>query len=141
LYTSNALRERFVDGAVSTASGPKVVVMAFDRLDRDIGGAMDAIEQHDITTAHALLCHAQDIVNELLCMLDPDAWEHAASLASIYRYVLTLLTHANVNKELGGAREARMLLAELGEAFRHAANAAATSPGAVSSLREFSVQA
>lgn len=120
-FSSQALRARFTEGALSTASGPRVVVMAYDRLDRDLAGAISAIEAKDISTSHELLVHAQDIVHELLCMLDLDAWEHAATLASIYRYVIDLLTRANVTKTAKDAIEAKRLLRELGDAFRQAA--------------------
>lgn len=119
--SSQALRARFTDGALSTASGPRVVVMAYDRLDRDLAGAIAAIEAKDIFTSHELLVHAQDIVHELLCMLDLDAWEHASTLAAIYGYVGELLTRANVTKTAGPVAEAKRLLGELGGAFRQAA--------------------
>lgn len=121
MFHQNAPRERFTDGALSTASGPKVIVMAYDRLDRDLGGAIDAIERQDIFRAHELLIHAQDLVHELLCMLDLDAWEHAATLADVYRFVGDLLVQANVRKDLQPALHARRLLAELGDGFRQAA--------------------
>lgn len=143
MYTSNTLRDRFVDGALTTASGPRIVVMCFDRLDRDLSGAIEALESEDTGRAHELLCHAQDLVHELLCMLDLDAWEHSATLAEIYRYVISLLTRANVTKQAAGADEARRLLAELGDAFRQAAVSGVGSVGSesVSPLREFSVRA
>ena len=58
-------------------------------------------------------------------MLDLDAWEHAAQLASIYQYVIDLLTTANVRKSAKEIKEARTLLAGLGDAFRQAAVSAA----------------
>jgi flagellar protein FliS len=122
----HTLRAKFTDGGLATASGPKVIQLCYERLDRDLDGALAAIATRDISGAHHLLCHAQDIVSELMCMLDLDVWEHAAQLASIYRYVLELLTQANVKKIPAPAIEARHLLAELGDAFR---GAAATSSG------------
>jgi flagellar protein FliS len=124
MYSNQALRDRFTDGGLATTPGPKIVVMCYDRLDRDLAGAIDAIDAHDIERAHELLVHAQDIVHELLMSLDLDAWQHAASLGAIYRYVIELLTRANVKKSVAEVREARRHLAELGEAFRQAANGA-----------------
>ncbi|MBI5087586.1 MAG: flagellar protein FliS [Actinobacteria bacterium] len=135
---ADALRSRFTEGALDTASGPKVIQLCYERLDRDLDGALAAIDRRDISGAHEQLCHAQDIVHELLCMLDLDRWEHARTLASIYRYVLELLTDANVRKQPGPAREARHLLAELGEAFRAGAAAATVEPAAPS---QFSARA
>ena len=93
--------------------------MAYDRLDRDIAGALSALADGDLAKAHELLCHAQDLVHELNGMLDVDAWEHGPSLAAIYRYVIVRLTEANMTKLASPATEARNLLAELGDAFRH----------------------
>ena len=126
MYHQNVLRERFTDGALSTASGPKVVVLAYDRLDRDLAGALDAIERRDVEQAHELLVHAQDIVHELLCMLDLDVWEHAATLAEIYRFIGDLQTRADVPTTAEPAIHARRLLAELGDGFRQAAAQVAT---------------
>lgn len=135
-----ALRARYVDDGLETASGPKIIVLCFERLDRDLGAALEALEQTDITVAHETLRHAQDIVHELLCMLDVDRWEHGRSLAAIYRYVLELLMRANVKKSAAPAREARHLLAELGEAFRTAA--ASPLPVAISApVGQFTVSA
>jgi flagellar secretion chaperone FliS len=152
-----AQRERFADGGLATASGPKIIVMCYERLDRDLGGGLDAIAARDIYTAHQLLCHAQDIVFELLCMLDLDAWEHSIDLARIYGYVLELLTKANVdktanaNKATKTVKEARMLLASLGDGFRQAAalsvtaqtaaQIAAAQAGPAGGARELSLRA
>lgn len=121
MYPNQSLRDRFTDGALDTASGPKVVVMAYDRLNRDLTGALEAIGRGEVAVTHDLLCHAQDLVAELLAMLDVDKWEHGRSLAAIYRYVLELLTEGNVTKRPAPVTEARTLLAELGDAFRQAA--------------------
>jgi flagellar protein FliS len=122
------LRNKFTAGALETASPAKIVVMAFDRLDRDLAGALVAIDSRDVPKAHELLVHAQDLVHELLCMLDLDAWEHAPKLASIYQYVGELLTKANMHKRTAEVHEARTLLADIGDAFRQAAVSAATAP-------------
>lgn len=127
-----SLRHRFSSDALETASPAKIVVMAFDRLDRDLAGALVAIESRNVPKSHELLVHAQDLVHELLCMLDLDAWEHAPKLASIYQYVGELLTRANVYKRAAEVNEARTLLADIGDAFRQAAVSAATSPQPVS---------
>ncbi len=139
MTNSQSLRERFTSGALDTASGPRVVVMAYERLDRDIAGALSALAEGDLAKAHELLCHAQDLVHELNGMLDVDAWEHGPSLAAIYRYVIVRLTEANMTKLASPATEARNLLAELGDAFRTASVTASTSftpPALPSTLAE-----
>ena len=121
MHPTQDQRHRFTDGGLSTASGPKIIVMCYARLDRDLVTAMEAIRVDDVQGSHDSLCHAQDLVHELRCMLDLDAWEHAAGLSSIYHYVGNLLVAANVKKSVPLAEEARQLLAELGDGFRQAA--------------------
>jgi flagellar secretion chaperone FliS len=128
MTTSQSLRERFTTGGLDTASPPKIVLMAYDRLDRDIAGAISALADGDLAGAHELLCHSQDLVHELNGMLDVDAWEHAPALADIYRYVIVRLMEANMTKRAAPATEARHLLAELGDSFRQAAVSTSTSP-------------
>lgn len=128
--TTQFLRNRFTDESISTASPARIVVMAYDRIDRDLVGALQALEFEDLASANALLCHAQDLVTELHGMLDLEAWEHAASLASIYRFVNDLLTTANVRKRSAEVLSARALMADLGSAFREAATMSATPPAA-----------
>jgi|688.fasta_scaffold251774_2 flagellar protein FliS len=124
MNTVQSARDRFVSGALATASGSKVIEMAYDRLDRDLSNALAAIEARQVEPAHTALTHAQDLVNELLMMLDTTAWEHAPSLASIYRYVIELLTFANMKKSPIEVQQARFLLGELGAAFAQAAGQA-----------------
>lgn len=131
MYQPTTPRERFTDGGLTTASGPKIIVMCFERLDRDITGAIDAIEHRQIERAHELLLHAQDILFELRCMIDFDAWEHAGSLSSIYRFASDLLVTANVKKSAREAEQARAMLAEIGAAFRQAAASVAITPATV----------
>jgi flagellar biosynthetic protein FliS len=140
MYPNNQ-RGRFTEEGLTTASGPRIVVMCFDRLDRDLGEAVIALEADDVGRSHELLCHAQDIVHELLCMIDPTVWEHAGSLAAIYRYVFELLTRANISKTVAAALEARNLLAQLGDAFRQASIGLVASPEPATRPEQFSVRA
>lgn len=121
MYDRESKRDRFISGGLLTTSGPKVLVMAFERLDRDLLEAIGAIEQRKFEVAHLALVHAQDIIIELRLMLDLDAWEHAPSIDAIYRFVLDLLVQANIGKSIAQAQQARRLLNELGSAFAQAA--------------------
>ncbi|WP_420452517.1 flagellar export chaperone FliS [Ilumatobacter sp.] len=129
-HPTASLRSRFTHDSLETASGAQVIVLCFDRLDRDLENALGSIAagQHDAT--NTVLRHAQDLIGEMVAMLDVDAWEHAPGLLSIYDYLLRLLATANVRKDTEAVVEARTLLAELGEGFRGAAarNAIAPSP-------------
>ena len=141
MYPTQDQRHRFTDGGLATASGPKIIVMCYERLERDIGAAIEAIRADDVQGSHDSLCHAQDLVHELRCMLDLEVWEHATGLSSIYHYVGNLLVAANVKKSIPLAEEARRLLAELGDAFRQAAltHRADSAPETIDATqREFS---
>jgi len=128
MYQNQSKRDQFVTGGLATASGPQIIAMAFDRLDRDLAGALDAIEAKDIERAHNMLCHAQDLVTELLMMLDLDAWEHAPALASIYQFTLELLTKANLKKNPVEVSQARQLLKNLGSGFTGAIQSLHSAP-------------
>ena len=141
MYPNQNQRGRFTEDGLSTASGPKIVLMCFDRLDRDIGEALGALETKDFGRANEAFCHAQDIVNELLYMLDLGAWEHAASLAAVYRYTVQLLTRANVSKRPDDAIDARLLLAEIGDAFRQASIGLSVKTEHASPAAQFSARA
>lgn len=116
------LRHRFASDTLATLPGPRVVVMAFDRVDRDLAIAQRALDAADYFTVNSNLTHAQALLQELLVMLDQDAWEHAPALAAIYDYVIRLLARANVTKQPAHVIEAQRLVTELGDAFRSAAD-------------------
>jgi len=127
MYSDQSLRNRYTDSALQTASGPRIVVMAYDRLDRDLAEAIDALATRDIERVNAALVHAQDLLSELLLMLDRDRWEHAGTLASLYEFVGRQLFTANVTKDTAIIHDARRLLSGLGDAFRDAAASMATT--------------
>lgn len=134
-------RNRFVNGGLATASPAKILEMAFERLDRDLATALEALARNEIERCHSALCHAQDLVIELNLMLDQEAWEHADALSSIYMYVLEVLTRANVRKSVTDVEHARSILADIGGAFstasaqvQQAQAAPSTSMGAPASV-------
>lgn len=127
-------RKRFAADSLATVSGPRVVVMCFDRLERDLTSAGEALTAGDLFQVNATLTHAQELLHELAAMLDFEVWEHATTLASIYEYVIRVLTVANTTKKMSKIEEAQRLLRQLGGAFREAAAttsavAAPTAPG------------
>lgn len=147
-----ARRDRFASVGLETASRGKILVLCFDRLDRDLVEARDAIAAGDHFTTNIALGHAQELLGELALMIDPTAWEHAGALLAVYDYVLRLLTNANMQKSDAIVVEAQRILAEIGEAFRVAAasdpdpTAATAAPEgeadpAPTSHERFSVQA
>lgn len=121
MNTADTMLDRFNSDGAHTASGPRIVVMCFDRLDRDLAQAIAAIEQGDHFEANETLGHAQDLLGEVAAMLDLESWEHAGSLVSVYDYVLRRLATANIIKDVTLVAEAQRLVTEIGDAFRVAA--------------------
>ncbi|MEM1333576.1 MAG: flagellar export chaperone FliS [Actinomycetota bacterium] len=125
MYDQNTTLDRrtaFSDGDIATASPQRVLIKCFDRLEADMDRGLAAIERHDFETANRELGHAQDLLGEIAGWLDADAWEHADSLLAVYDYVLRLLAVGSMLKESAPIVEARHLLAEIGDAFRAAAD-------------------
>jgi flagellar protein FliS len=110
-------RAKFADNAISTVSPARIVVLCFERIDRDLEECVAAIERQARSDAHHLCCHAQDIITELLGSLDQDAWEHASSLAGVYTWALSHLVRANIQQSAEMVREVQAVLAELREGF------------------------
>jgi flagellar secretion chaperone FliS len=123
-------RNQFATDRLETASSSSVLLLCFDRLDRDLTMARSAIAEHDHFATNQHLGHAQDLLGEVAAMLDVDVWEHSGSLLAVYDYVLRLLARANTSKSEAMVGEAQRLLDEIGDAFRTAARTAATSIGA-----------
>lgn len=126
MFSDQMMRQRFRDDAVHTASRERVVVMAFDRLERDLAEALDAIEARSTPVAHQSLCHAQALLGELQLMLDVDAWEHGPQLAAIYDYLIGRLVHANLTKHRDPVVEVQRHVRDIGDAFRTAATEVAS---------------
>jgi flagellar secretion chaperone FliS len=120
MYTATAARNRFSAGNLEGVSGPRIVVMCFERVERDLAEAITAIEASDHYQANAALCHAQDLIAELALMVDAAAWEHAGTLLALYDYLLRLLPVANMKKDPNRINEAMRHVVELGAAFRQA---------------------
>lgn len=132
------LRHQFQEDRLSTASNGTILTLCFDRLDRDLSVAREAISNADHFTTNDALGHAQDLLSELAGMLDTGAWEHANSLLTVYDYLLRLLAKANILKDDALVAEAQRLVAEIGDAFRQAAGTATpAAPAATAAASAF----
>jgi len=114
-------RAKFSNNAVTTVSPARLIVLCYDRIDRDLEEAAAAMDRGARIDAHELCCHAQDIVAELLGSLDQDAWEHASTLAGIYAWALSHLVRANIQQDSALVREVQVVLADLRDGFASAA--------------------
>lgn len=123
--TQAAARSRYATDAVQTASPGALLIMLYDRLCRDLVTAQAALEQRDLARANSELVHAQHIVTELDASLDRTAWEGAAALGELYRWVHAELLTANLRKDAGRVAECRAVVEPLRDAWRTAAVQAA----------------
>lgn len=121
-----AARDRYTGSAVTTASGPTLLLMLYDRLVRDLVNAESALAGRDLARANSELLHAQRIVLELRTSLDITAWSGGPALDELYTFVHTELVLANVEKSPGRVVGCRSLVEPLRDAWRDAA-AAVTS--------------
>lgn len=102
-------------------SAPKHVVLErlFDRFQRDLVQAREAIAARDIHTKASLLDHALAIVCELCAVLDhASAPELCANLDAIYQYVIARINEASLKLDTAPLDEASSLMAEIGNAFK-----------------------
>lgn len=126
MHSPETMLDRYAAGSLQTATGPRIVVMCFDRLDKDLTLALAAIDLDDHYEANRTLAHAQDLLTEMADMLDVDAWDHAGALLALYDYILRRLAQANSSKNPGFVIEVQQLITSLGDAFREAATSILT---------------
>jgi flagellar protein FliS len=119
--TVTALRSRYLNDSVTTATPAQLLVMLYDRLVLDLGQAETALRAGDRAAATPKLMHAQEIVMELRVTLDMNAWDGAPGLASLYGFLLTELVGANVRGDADRVASCRALVEPLRDAWREAA--------------------
>jgi flagellar biosynthetic protein FliS len=122
----SALIGRFRSTATETAPPERLLTMLYDRLVLDLDRGHTALVSDDRPQAGAHLTHAQDIVHELRCSLDPTAWDGAPGLLSLYDYLYSHLVSANVTRNADMVLECRDLVAPLRDAWHEAAQEVAT---------------
>jgi flagellar protein FliS len=112
------------------------VVLLYQRLQRDLDEALDAMASRDHERSHFALLHAQEIVAELDTALDPDAWDGAAQLSQLYGYVLELLVDANLRKDPRPVRECIAVIAPVADAWAAAWAQVSTAPAIAGVLHD-----
>lgn len=116
-----ALRSRYVDDTVATASPAKLLTMLYDRLVLDLVRGEAGQRAGDRAAAGQHLTHAQDIVTELAATLDVSVWDGAPRLMSVYTFLLTELIGANVSCDPDRTAACRELVEPLRDAWHQAA--------------------
>lgn len=113
----------------NTVSPERLVVLLYERLERDLVDARTAIGDGDAERRHAALLHAQEIVEELSYAVRPDVWEAGKGLVAIYDFVLELLVRANVGPDVTAVDQASRLIGDLTAAWRDAYVSVASTAG------------
>jgi flagellar protein FliS len=117
-------RRTYEDVGIGTASPERLLTLLWDRLLRDLDGALQGLVEGDLVTVNTALVHAQDIVFELRSSLRVDGWTGGAPLAALYEFVESELVWANVHKDAARIESCRELLSPLRDAFHEAARTA-----------------
>jgi len=81
--TVTALRSRYLNDSVTTATPAQLLVMLYDRLVLDLNHAEKALRESDRGTATSRLMHAQEIVMELRVTLDATVYSCHSSFRRI----------------------------------------------------------
>lgn len=129
-----ALLAKFRRESLATASPAQLLTMLYDRLLLDLDRAIAALETNDKPTANEQLGHAQQIVHELRCSLDPTVWDGGPQLMELYNYLYTELVNANITHDAAKVTACRTIVEPLRDAWHQAAampGTAATSSTAV----------
>jgi flagellar protein FliS len=135
-----AVRARYLDDAVRTASPATLLTMLYDRLVLDIARGEQAQRAGDRPAANGHLLHAQQIVSELAATLDLEAWDGARQLMGVYTFVLAELVGANVSGDAERTAACRELVEPLRDAWHEAAGTGAATLEPAPALRAVPTQ-
>lgn len=110
-------------------SKEELLLMLYDGALKFLRFARVAITQQNIAVRGENLSKVLAILTELDCALDHDlGGEVSANLSSLYHYMITRITQANIKNDLQALDEVGHLLSELQEGFVGSIQAMATSP-------------
>ena len=112
--------QRYVDDGSAGVAAARLLVLLYERLDRDLEVAAEAVVEGRIPEAHEALVHAQAIVFELDIALDVEVWDGAHALRRIYRWLDSELIIANMHKDVVRIRGCRSVVGPLLEAWTSA---------------------
>jgi flagellar protein FliS len=116
-----AYRGQFIADTVATASPARLLTMLYDRLVLDLVRGEERFRDGDREGGSRHLLHAQDIVIELRCSLDVEAWSGGPGLASLYAYLLSELINANLAADADSVARCRAHIEPLRDAWTEAA--------------------
>ena len=119
------IKQRYLADAVETAAPAVRLTMLFDALEMDLRRADAAFESDDLKAINDNLVHAQEIILALRDTIKPELWDGAPRLIALYDFFLGELLGANLTKDRLRAVAVADLIAQVGNAWRQAAEAVA----------------
>ena len=130
-----AARKQYAQDGMGTASNDRLVVMLYDRLDRDFVEAGSEMALGNRQGAHDAVMHGQEIIYELIGALDVESWDGAAGLQELYVYCLNEMTASNMTQDTARLENTRQLLRSLGDAWRETLTGSTVATSASSDPR------
>ncbi|ACL70452.1 flagellar export chaperone FliS [Halothermothrix orenii] len=103
-----------------TANREKLILMLYEGAIKSLNHAKKGMEEDNIELINESLKKSQDIINELMVSLNPEAGEIATNLYSLYDYMQRRLIEANLKKEIEPVKEVKKMVEELHETWKEA---------------------
>ncbi len=115
---------------VTTISRGQLLVLAYDGILRFLTEGRAAMLERRYEAQNANLQKAQDLIVELMCALNPEAFpELAGNLERLYQYMYQRLVMANVQDDVAMLDDVGNLVSELRESWAEAERQMRTMEG------------
>lgn len=83
---------------INTASKESILIMLYEGAIKFLKQAAVAMDEKNIEKKGKLIIKAEEIINELLCVLDHEkGWEISKDLEGLYMFMLRKCSEANLN--------------------------------------------
>ena len=110
---------RYHETKVLGADQGRLILLAYDGIIKFLQIAIDNLENKDYLGKGRNIIKAQDLINELLCVLNYEAGEIAINLRNIYLFMINRLTYAETNKDTKSIQDVLKMLYELQKAWEN----------------------
>ena len=110
---------RYHETKVLGADQGRLILLAYDGIIKFLQIAIDNLENKDYLGKGRNIIKAQDLINDLLCVLNYEAGEIAINLRNIYLFMINRLTYAETNKDMKSIRDVLKMLYELQKAWEN----------------------
>jgi len=109
----------YQENAVSTQSRGRIVVLLYEGAIKFMKQAIMALEQEDYELKGRYIVRAQDIINELNAVLDMEVGgEVAQNLRSLYLFMNTYLSKANIERDTEMLNDVINIMEELNSGWK-----------------------